>query len=119
MTTITHSTGTITPTIVDGFTSTRESGTLVHPILGSENPDVTLRPAALRAGILTLVFASASAATAAEMVMASAQVLTLTDPDVSQIGMSFVVTGGGIELDLDRESRSAWLLRVPFQEVAP
>lgn len=117
MTTITHSAGTIIPEVVHGFTATRAPGTLVHTILGSPNPDVSLRPAAPRAGTLELVFATATDAVAAESVIVVPQVLTITDPDVSQIGMDFVVTGGAIELELDPATVKVWLLRVPFLEV--
>lgn len=119
MTTITHSTGTITPEVVNGFTASREPGNIVHTVLGSSTPDVSLRPSALRAGTLELVFATAAAATAAEAVMALPQVLTITDPDVAEVGMDFVVAGGATEITLDDQTRSVWVLRVPFQEVSP
>ncbi|HWU29823.1 MAG TPA: hypothetical protein VN041_12150 [Microbacterium sp.] len=118
MTTITHSTGTIVPTIVHGFAARREARTLIHPVLGSPDDDVSLRPAGRRSGVLELVFSTSAAAVAAEAVFAIGQVLTITDPDVTAVGMSFVVAGGTVGVELS-ESRRSWIVTVPFKELAP
>lgn len=117
-TVITHSTGVITPEVVNGFESERETRTIVHTIIGREDPDITLRPAGLRTGTLTLVFATGAQATAAEIVLSFPQLLALADPDVPEVAMSFVVPPGRLAAKLDPESRRTWLLEVPFQEVA-
>ncbi|MEV4738539.1 MULTISPECIES: hypothetical protein [unclassified Microbacterium] len=116
MTTITHATGVITPTIVDGYTAARSPRTIMHPILGRDADDVTLRPASLRRGSLTLVFALEVDARAAVTALTTPQVLTLADPDVS-IGMSFVVAEDDVTLELDDETRDAWIVTTPFREV--
>lgn len=118
MTTITHSTGVITPTTVDGYRAARTPRTILHPILGRSDDDVTFRPASLRKGTLTLVFASEAVARAAATALAIPQVLTLADPDIS-IGMSFVVAEDDLVPELDDETRSVWVLQMPFREVAP
>ena len=119
MTTITHSTGVITPLLVLGWSAARRSHSLVHPVLGRTDPDVTLRPAGMRTGTLTMLFANAADAAAAEAVFAVAQRLTLADPDVAAVAMTFVVAEGDIAAVLDPETRVRWTLAVPFQEVAP
>lgn len=119
MTTITHSTGVITPTVVDGWSASREARTKVHDILGRSDPDVTLRPAGLRAGTLKLVFATEQAAADAVAVLAVPQVLTLADADRPSLAGRFVAADGTIELQLDDETRDVWIVTCPFREVAP
>lgn len=118
MTTITHSSGVVTPTIADGYSSVRTPGTIMHPILGRESDDVTLRPAALRKGTLTLVFAVEADAHAAVLVLTTPQMLQLDDPDVS-ISMSFVIADGDITVSLDDVTQTVWIVEAPFREVSP
>lgn len=115
---ITHSGGAITPTIINGFSASRPVRTLVHTILGRSDPDVTYRPAGLRKGELTLVFATGAEAAAAEAALIVPQVLTLSDPAVPEVAMSFVVADGEVGTTLDLGTRRVWIVSVPFQEVA-
>lgn len=117
-TVITHSAGVITPEVVDGYEATSEARTIVHTILGREDPDITLRPPGLRTGALTLVFATGAAAASAEAVLRFPQVLELSDTDAPNVAMSFVVATGDIAPKLDPETRRVWTLTVPFQEVS-
>jgi len=117
MTTITHASGTIVPAVVDGYEASIEARSIVHVILGRADPDITMRPAGLRTGTLSLVFDSRAEAWAAVAALSIPQVLTLTDADVPEVGMSFVVAGGALEPRLDDETRSVWTVAVPFQEV--
>lgn len=117
VTTITHATGTITPNVVDGYEADIQARSIVHTIMGREDPDITTRPSGLRTGTLSLVFASRASAWAAIAALRIPQVLTLTDPDVPEVGMTFVVVGGAIRAQLDDVTRSAWTVEVPFQEV--
>lgn len=118
-TTITHDAGTITPKVVNGFEASRPVRSKVHDILGSSNSDVTFRPAGLRRGTLTLVFATGAEAAAAEAVLATPQVFLLVEPDVVEVEMSFVVAGGDLRPRLDPGTRKTWLVDVPFVEVSP
>lgn len=117
-TTITHADGAIVPAVVNGFESARPARTLVHTILGRPDPDITYRPAGLRKGELLLVFESGAESAAAEAILVSAQVFTLSDPDVPQVAMPFVVANGEVSSALDLDTQTVWVLRVPFQEVA-
>lgn len=116
---ITHNTGVITPEVVNGYDAAREARTIVHTILGRPDPDITLRPAGLRSGTLTLVFATGAAAASAEAALLFPQVLVLSDPDVPQVAMSFVVgpEGQASTRSLDLDTQTVWLLELPFQEV--
>lgn len=117
--TITHTTGTLTPAVVDGWRMSREARSRVHTILGRSAPDVTLRPAGMRKGALRCVFATEATAAAAVAVFATPQVLTFTDTDRPLLAGSFVVADGDIELELDDTTRNTWVVTVPFQEVSP
>lgn len=118
-TTITHTGGTITPTLVDGYSASVEPGNLVHLVPNRAAPDYALREAGLRTGELTLVFAGQAAAVAAFAALRVKQVLTLTSTDVPTISMSFIIFGGTLRLELDRTTRKAWTVIVPYQEVTP
>ncbi|WP_157540754.1 hypothetical protein [Microbacterium sp. XT11] len=118
-TVIVHSAGTITPKVVQGFESARAARTIVHTILGRADPDITYRPAALRSGTLTLVFANGADAAAAEAVLVMPQTFTLSDTAVPQVAMKFVVAGGDVVRTLDDGTRTVWTVKIPFREVAP
>lgn len=118
MTTITHSTGTITPQLIDGYQAASEARTIVHPIINREDPDVSLRVAGLRSGSFRCLFPAQADALAAFAVFRTPQVLTLNDPDVPAVGMSFVVAEGDISIELDGDTRSVWWVTVPFREVS-
>lgn len=115
-TVINHAAGTITPTAVKGWESGAEARTIVHYVPGREDPDITLRPATLREGTITLVFASAAAAYAARPFLVFPQLLTLASTDVPQVSMSFVVANGRVSDVLG--AAGEWTISVPFQEVS-
>ena len=114
---IQHSAGAIVPQIIDGYQVTRDAHTIVHTVLGRVSPDVTLRDAGTRRGELSLVFEVEGVAHAAVGVLSSPQVLTLVTPDRPTLGMQFVVADGSLSVELDDETRDAWVVRVPFVEV--
>ena len=53
---------------------------------------------------------------AAEALLASKATFTLTDTDVTEVGMSFV-TDGDVTVELDDATRDAWIVSVDFQQV--
>lgn len=116
-TTITTGLDVMTPTVIDGYESTRRSSNIMHPILGSENVDVTYRPAKLRSGTLRMVFSSEADALEAEFLHANGTVFTIASTDRTAIVMSYAVDGD-ITLRLDDETRAVWLLDVGYQEVS-
>lgn len=110
----------IYPSIVLGFESERDGGSLVHQILGNSNPDVTLRPAQLRSGTLKLTFLSDSSeedSRTSELTLSQGTVFTLLETDRSSVGMQFVVSGK-IRRALDAETRDDWTVEVDYTEVA-
>lgn len=109
----------ITPTLVMGFSSSRELGNIEHPILGSDEVAVTLRPAKLRTGTLECLFAGDDPegdSRIAEVTLSGASVFAIASDERPSIDMSFTVTGS-IDRALDPETRSLWTVTFGFQEV--
>lgn len=116
--TISDGTTTITPAEVDGYDSARPSRNLVHDIIGTTEPAVTLRGAGLRTGTLSCVMGTDRAlATQLEAMLSAPGVFTFATSDVADLGMSFIVAGD-LHVQLDDDTRSVWIVAVPFQEVA-
>ena len=72
----------------------RPSRNIVHPVLGREDPDVTLRPAGVRAGVLELRVATLADVVALVDVHALSVPLHVTD-DVSGLDMDYVLEEDG------------------------
>ena len=115
--TITHTTGVITPRVVEGYQASREARTVIHDILNRSNPDVTLRAPGPRRGSLKCIFATEAEAVAAYGVLSVPQLLQLSDGTVPSVSMSFVVADGDLAVSLDPETRVVWIVDVPFVEV--
>jgi hypothetical protein len=117
---ITHGVDVIAPTVVLNISSARESGNIIHPIIGRAEPDVTLRPASLRTGVLELGFAGPDAeadSADAEQAHAGMGAFTLHNDVRPSLGFSYVVNGT-VERALEDETRDAWIVRVGYQEVS-
>lgn len=118
-TVITSGALTIAPQIFLNVTSDQSSGNIVHPILGRSNPDVTLRPATLRTGVIEMGFSGPNSETdsaLARTILAGGGVFALSSTDRASVSMSFV-TSGRINRELEDTSRNAWVVRVDYQEV--
>lgn len=117
-TTIAQGATTLTPQLLLGYASTRDSGNIIHRAIDDpSNIDVTLRPASLRSGTLRFLFLTHAEGLAAEALHSNATALTLNDTDLPGVDMSYVVDGR-IELELDDETRLRWVLSVDYQEVS-
>lgn len=115
----TDTTAVITPSQILGFKSAAESGNILHPVLGSENTDVTLRPARRRKGELQLLFTGAAAeedSFDAENALRSTSSFTLASDDLATVGMTFTVQGD-VRRD-QSDSRKAWTVTFGYQEVS-
>jgi hypothetical protein len=106
----------LVPLVINGYESSRQSGNLVHPIMGRANPDITFRPAMLRTGTLRLVFLDETASKQAEDEHAIARVWQVITPDRLTVEMSYV-TNGSIVRTLDDATRDAWIVSIDYQEV--
>lgn len=114
-TTITQGLATIAPDIVEGYESRSEARTLVHTILGRDEPDITGRPSNLRAGELTLVIYDEIDASDAAMLLRAGGVFDLADTSRPSIDMLFVVSGD-VTLTL-APMLNLWRIAFAWQEV--
>lgn len=116
-TTISNGTDTLTPKLINGWEATREARTIVHDILGTNEPAVTLRPQGHRTGKLEIVVGTdASLAASIESMLCAGDLLTLASTERPTLGMSFVVAGD-VVTRLD-DTRQVWLIDAEFREVA-
>ncbi|KNY07915.1 hypothetical protein [Microbacterium sp. GCS4] len=116
-TTITHATGTVVPTALEGYRASRPARTLVHRILNRADDDVTLREFGLRSGSFVLVFDGEAAAVAAFAALGVPQKLAITDTAVHSLAMSFVIAEGELSIEQDRDNVRLWRVTVPYNEV--
>lgn len=114
--TITYTGGSITPTLVLGYEARRENRNVIHELLDSPDPAVTLRPAGRLTGTLALFFTTHAAAVAADTAHKAARIFTFKDTDLPAANMRYVTTGTtSIVLD---NGRKRWTVSVPYQEIA-
>lgn len=111
----------IAPTQVNEITSERDSGVLVHEVLGRPVPDVTLRPASSRKGTLEMLFAGVGAedaSAAAEDAHTVPGMFTIASDERPTLSFSYVPVGR-ITRVLDAQTRDVWLVRVEYREITP
>lgn len=112
---------TYTPTLVTGYRSSRDPGTLLHDIPGSMDRQFTERPATRRAGTMTVLFASATAETDSaefEAALSTGEAMDLESDDRETVQMTFYATRGTIDRELEDATRDAWLVTFGFVETA-
>lgn len=107
----------LTPELILLFEDESEAGTLVHPKLGTSNPDVTLRRAAAPTGKLRLLFLTAEEAQSARDAHMAAAVFTIVTDEVTWLPSSYV-PNGSIRRVQQNDDRDRWVLEVDYQEVS-
>lgn len=118
MTVISDGTTDLTPQLVLGWQSTQNARTVVHPVIGRPDPDVTLRPHTPRTGQLRMLTLNEADAHALAALHTQGLVLTLTDTDLPALGMSYVASGP-VTVALDDATRRRWVVTVDYTEVTP
>lgn len=113
--TISDGTTTLTPLLVLDYTTFRAGRSVVHDVLGSGNPDVTLRPMASRSGVLNLFVLTAADAQALETLHMTGLPMTYVDP-ANYGSMQYVVDGSVTVTYLAETNR--WTVAVGYREVA-
>lgn len=116
MPTISDGTTTYTPAGVIGWSSSREVRNVVHDVIARADPDVTMRPAATRSGVLNLLFETYADALAVENAHAVPAVWHLDGaPDEPALVGTYVVQG----TITTRTDGPFWSVDVGFREVVP
>lgn len=103
------------PDFVDGWAETRNSRTVVNPIVGG-GVDYVLYPADLRTGTMSLIFLDEQDAIDCFEVHSQAAVFTITDTERPSINMNYIVSGSNTRT-LDDQSRKWWVVSIQYQEV--
>lgn len=111
--------GSTSPDLVLGYQTARHSRNLVHDLIGG-GIAVSLIAPRLRSGVLNLFYRDEADGWAGLALHSRESSFTLTDTDVPEIGMSYVLSDGAdLELQLDPDTLTRWLLNVPYQEIVP
>lgn len=106
---------TIMPTRVISLQSRDEPQSIIHVVLGSSDPDVTLRPSLRPRGTMRLLFDTQAEAEAARVFHRPAAVFSATSDDA--ILPASYVPSGGVEPVRYHAELDSWVLEVGFQEI--
>lgn len=119
--TITSSNPALTPASpnhVEEWQAAREARTIVHEPLYRATPHVTFGRSGTRRGTLRYFFKTATDAASCWTMHNEEAVLTLSaDLSNTSVALRYVVTGGDVIQTLDPETRLAFIVEVPYQEV--
>lgn len=118
MTEITDGSTTVAPMLVLGWNAANALRSVVHAVLGSSSPDVTLRPSATRTGTLEVLCEGESQANEIVAMHTQGVVLTLIEDDLTSISMDYVVSGEVVAV-LEDVTRQRWIVTIPYAEVIP
>lgn len=108
---------TMNPDLVVEFTTRRASRNVLHEVIGSPDLYVTLREGGRRSGSWVMLFeleADAQECFDTHMLQGT---FAIADTDRPAVACTYV-TDGEAELQLDDETRSVWLVTVPYREAA-
>lgn len=115
-TTISDGMSSVTPVLVVDYAHRRAARTIVHDVIGSSTPDVTLRAAGTREGTLQAVLITQADVTTLDTLLASPTVLTVTSDDEPRLdGLRHVVAGDDPEVRL--EGARTWVVTWTYREV--
>lgn len=117
-TTITSGPNVYTVAQVDGYSASRPSRNVLHPIIGSGDYAVSLRPSALRSGTLRVLFTEMEVALALLDDLSGGYYLSLESTERPLINMQNFVASGESIIELDDETRKNWWVIFDWQEAA-
>jgi len=102
--------------LVTNYDAGVQIDTVLHPQLFGSDHVVVYRPARLRRGTMTLVFATAAHAWSAVTLLRTSYSFSYTS-DIPALSMVFVVRPGEIKPVQTGAEKLPWTVEVPFQEV--
>ncbi len=118
MPTLTRGLVTLVPVDILGWSTTRVTASVVHPIMGDPEPDITLRVPGLSSGELRTLWGDEAGALAARDALAAVGgPWVLTVPERPTLAMTFQVVGD-ITLAALADTGTGWSLTCRVQEVA-
>lgn len=116
MTTMSDGVTTVAPLLVLGWSASNPLRSVVHAVLGSTVPDVTLRPSGDRTGTLEVLCEDEAQANEVVALHTQGVVYTLTEDVLTSISMDYVVAGE-VVATLEDQTRRRWVVSIPYAEV--
>lgn len=107
---------TTSPLLVLGYEASRRSRNTTRDLLSGDIAVVMNSPRP-RSGTLELLYDVEGDAFAAVNIHAQETTFTLETDDRVSVGMTYVLGEGDVTIALDDETRDAWVVSVPFQEI--
>jgi hypothetical protein len=114
--TLTAGTTTVTPHLLLGWETTRQSRNVIHEIIGAPEPYVTLVAAATESGTLQFLFDNVTDADAAMDLFASGQVITMAVDDLDTLTMDIVLSDR-VSRTLDDQTLTRWIVAADIRQV--
>ncbi len=107
---------TVNPDLILGYITYRNSRNVVHDLLDGGIGVVFTAPRP-RSGTLELLFEDETAAFEALALHEQESTFVLSSTERDVVDMTYVLGEGQLGLSLDDQTRTAWVLSVPYQEV--
>lgn len=108
--------GTTSPiTVLSPYAAAYASRNVIHDLIGGGIAVSLVQPRP-RSGILSLLYGTEADAIAGAQLHRAETTFTLTEDEPASISMSYVIDGD-VEVALDDETLTVWIVSVGFQEV--
>lgn len=104
------------PLLVTTYSATSTTRHLVHQVLGSASPDVTLQAAGPRTGSIAALFDTERGATILFQMLQGVDILSFSDDDSYFSNMTFIANGT-ITIAPDGQNAAYWVVAFDFLEV--
>lgn len=110
--------GTTTPmTVLSPYATSLQSRNVIHDLIGGGIAVSLVRPRP-RSGQIALMYDTEADAYACVALHEQETTFTLTEPDVPNVSMTYVIDGD-VTVELDEDTLTVWTVTVGFQEVEP
>lgn len=107
---------TTSPNLIDGYEAGRRSRNQTIDLISGGIAVILVSPRP-RSGTLELLYVDEAEAFAAVALHAEETVFTLESDERAPVNMVYVVGDGDVGIALDDETRDAWVVTIPFQEI--
>lgn len=108
---------TTSPLLILGYDAARGSRNQTRDLISGGIAVVLISPRP-RSGTLEFLYEGEADAFAAVALHSEETSFTLESDDRVSVGMTYVLGDGDVTISLDDETRDAWVVSVPFQEIA-
>lgn len=115
---INDATNAVQPLLVMQYAAASTTRHIVHDVIGSPWPDITLQAAGPRSGTMSALLATEDDANRLFAMLQGTTVLVFSDDTAVSTGMNFVANGT-ITMTTDDQQRSYWVITTDYLEVQP